>query len=87
MYIKLRLCFYYRFMLIFCVLDLPFYNIHQGEDRHLYHMYLWSYTQVNTGSFSKDNVSSIENAKHMERTELDFRCPICSSFCLSQALK
>ena len=30
MYIKLRLCFYYRFMLIFCVLDLPFYNIHQG---------------------------------------------------------
>ena len=53
-YIKLLLCFYYRFMLIFCVLDLPFYNIHQGQDRHLYHMYLWSYTQVNTGSFSKD---------------------------------
>ena len=50
-------------------------------------MYLWSYTQVNTGSFSKDNVPSIENAKHVERTETDFRCPICSYFCLSQALK
>ena len=30
-YIKVLLCFYYRFMLIFCVLDLPFYNIHQGQ--------------------------------------------------------